>query len=255
MLTYSLQCVVSLLFVSFGVLSLAVARRARGADPHHVAAWRLTGIAFTLHGSLDTLQQAWVLYAWFWAGPNSPQAADFMRVMPVLQHGRTGLLMVFFILVTVLAVRPAPPGPRFWRAAPPLLLAGFAFAGWLGWLEGPVTSGAHLARVGAVDLGELGLVMAALFTLLLRDRADRLLWSALGVYAFMLSMNVLWMVAYARIEDATVWRPSPLLFPAYKIVLVSVMAAFAWRRLRAARQGRHVPPLVGGARRPAIFPG
>jgi hypothetical protein len=253
--TYTLQCVVSVLFVSFGVLSLLVARRARGADPHHVAGWLLTGIAFTVHGSLDALQQAWAGWAYFYHGAASPQADDFMRVMPVLQHGRTGWLMVFFALVAVLAVRKAVPGPRFWRAAPLLMLAGFALGGWLGWLEGSFTTGEHLKRVGLSDLGELALVMPALFLLLVRDRADRLLWSALATYAFMLAMNVIWMMAFERIEDPNVWAPPRVLVPAYRTVLVSVMAAFAWRRLRAAREGRQVPPLVGGARRPAIFPG
>ncbi len=255
MLTYSLQCVVSLLFVSFGVLSLLAARRARGADPHHVAGWRLTGIAFTVHGSLDALQHAWGGWAWFLNGATSQRYADFSNVVPVLQHGRTGWLMVFFLLVTVLAVRQALPGSRFWRTAPPLMLAGFAVGGWLGWREAAFTTGDHLRRVGLSDLGELALVMGALFLLLIRDRADRLLWSALATYGFMLAMNVLWMMAFGRIEDPTVWKPPLFLLPAYRSVLVSVMIAFAWRRLRAAREGRQVPPLVGGARRPAVFPG
>jgi hypothetical protein len=252
---YTMQCIISLLFVSFGVLSLAVARRVRGADPHHVAGWLLTGIAFTIHGSLDALQQAWAGWAYFLNGAASQRAADFSRVMPVLQHGRTGVLMVFFALVAVLAVRKALPGPRFWRAAPLLMLAGFAVGGWLGWREGAFTTGEHLARVGISDLGELALVMGALFMLLVRDRADRLLWSALATYAFMLAMNVLWMMAFGRIEDETVWKPPLILLPAYRIVLISAMVGFAWLRLRAARRGRQVPPLAGGARSPAVFPG
>lgn len=256
LLTYWLQVVLSLSFGAFGVLSLLVGRHPDPNGPFRSAGWRLAGVAFLSHACVRVIQNVWQRLV-FHEPLGSPALERYLDWAPIFNHSRTFLLVGFCGLLIALVVRKEPPGPRFWRTVPAVLAGGLVLGGTLGYFEGTLRAVIHYTNVSLLDLLEVVVLFGVLFAALATSRMDRLLWAALGLYAFMLTLNVVFMLAFAAKDDASAWSPPAWVLPAYRSVLTWLMVALAARKLVLARRGTPVPALLeSGSRRPAaMFPG
>src|SRR4051794_7264457 len=125
MWTYSLQCVATLLLLAIAILAQAVARESRGADPHHRAAWRLTGLTWVVCSAHRIAANAYQGAA-LGGGSGSPAWSSYLRWRPVFNHSRTFLMLGAAAAFVVLALWRGPPGRRFWRIAIAALAVGLA---------------------------------------------------------------------------------------------------------------------------------
>lgn len=248
-LAFLLQCGVAGLILAFAVLALAVARRMEpgAGGGFHRPAWALTGAAYLVHGVNAAAQQLWGGLA-LEAGRESALMASFTTAAPIFNHSRTGLLFGLYAALLWLAVRRTPPDRTFRWAAGGAVALGMAAGALVGWLEGGLGGGPlpfvrHYASVAVWDSVELGLVLAALFALLLSGRADRLLWAALSLYATSLALGALWFTMLSFLRDPAVWTPPVWSLQAMRIVFRLLMVLVAAHRLRLALRGVRVPAL------------
>ncbi|HEX8391900.1 MAG TPA: hypothetical protein VF665_06010 [Longimicrobium sp.] len=249
MLTWSLQFAGALLFLSVGLVSMGVALRARSASATHVAAWRVTGTVFTLHGLTFSVQNLWGLAA-IRAGAESGTMRMYLLAAPVFNHGRTFLLLACCGLLFGLALRPRFVLPRLPALMGATLAFGFASGCLVGFTEGRLVAAVHYAAVARLDAVELVLLFGMLFIALLNDAMDRLNWGVLAVYAFSVALNVMWFAGLASINDPSVWSPKPSHILMIRALLVSSMLAMAAWRYRMVLAGTRVDGLMGASRRP-----
>jgi hypothetical protein len=243
MITLVLQCVYSVLALAAAATCLRVAARAGSGNAYHDAAWRLMGIGFLWHGTSDALQNVFGTIAWR-AGNPSPELDAYLRWNQVMNHSRTFLLIGLVLGLVLLSVYPRSPDRRFWQIAIALLTVGFAVGIAVGLHEGRFTQERHYSAVAVWDVVELVTVFAALFALLVSNRADRLLWAFLSAYALGLALGVFWLAMFAQLKTGA-WYPPIWTMPAMRNVLAAVMLAAAWRRLTLQRRGRPVHGMLG----------
>ncbi|HEU4557238.1 MAG TPA: hypothetical protein VFS20_05290, partial [Longimicrobium sp.] len=204
MLTFTLQCVDWFLM---GVAGLLCLRVRVPQNPHRQAAWRLTGIAFLWH-AISTMVQNAIGGTAMIVGYDSA-VMDFYRMIgPAMNHSRTFLLNGFLVALLGLSFMRGDPGRGFWRAAWALMVLGFLGGAAMGHFEGPFTEARHYSAVVVWDVVELGLLMAAMFALLISNRADRLLWAFLSAYGLALALGVFWLSLLALLGLDT-WTPKP----------------------------------------------
>ena len=200
--TFILQCINPLLL---GTAALLCLRVRVPQNPHVETAWRLTGIAFLWHALSGVLQNVFGGIAMV-AGTSSATMKAYLEANPVMNHSRTFLLYGLMAALIVLAFMRGQPGRAFWRGAWAALLVGFlAGAAW-GVREGTFTEARHYSAVAVWDVVELVLLMAALFALLVSNRADRLLWAFLSVYGLGLALGIFWFSLLAQLNLGT-WIP------------------------------------------------
>lgn len=248
--TYLLQCVNTLGLLTAAVLALRTAAALGAAgNPYHRAAWRLVGVTFLCHGSAITLQNAWGGAAMV-AGRGSPTWLAFMSWVPVMNHSRTFLMTGLMVGLIALAVLRPAPHRLFWSFAYGLLAVGFVIGVLVGLREGEFSNARHNAAVAILDVPELVAVFVALFALLLTNRADRLLWGFLSIYAVGLALGVFWMTQLAQRDVPGTWQPPNWTLDLMRILMVVLMLALVARRLSYARKGKRVPGMLETAADP-----
>jgi hypothetical protein len=227
--TLVLQSISAILLLLLGVVCWMVARRTHGRSESHALAWRLSGVGLLINGIHVTVHGALAVWA-FLAGAGSPVYRTYLDWLPVAGYSRTVLMLVYALLLTLLVLVPVSLGRHVVRYAPVALLGGLLMGAGMGRWEGPFLELQHYSRVSVLDASELLLVLIALFAALLMDGMSRDLWFALGVYAFNLSLTVIWTAALAATGIG--WAPSPWQMAAYRCVLMSAAVLLAWRGLR-----------------------
>lgn len=250
MITYALQLAVTLLILGFGALSVLAARRL-GAGRVHAAAWAFTGWTFLAHGANSAFQSAWGATL-MGVPPTDPAMAPFLVWSPALNHSRTGLLAAYFlVLLAMVFVRGMPPR-SFWIASATAIACGMVVGGAWGLREGSLVASQHFAAVASWDAVELMLVFAALFGLLVSNKVDRLLWTALSCYAVSLALGALWFNLFSYLADPSVWVPPTWTLPAMRAVFRAMMVAIAGYRLFLAARHVEVPGLFDSVGRRGI---
>jgi hypothetical protein len=227
--TLILQSISAILLLALGVVCWIVSRRPHARSESHALAWRLSGVALLMNGIHVTIHGTLAVWAYL-AGAGSPVYERYLEWMPVGGYSRTVLMLVFALLLTVLVTVPVRVGRQVVRFAPVALLTGLLIGGVLGRWEGRFLELQHYSRVSVLDASELLLVLIALFAALLMDGMSRDLWFALGVYAFNLSLTVIWTAALAATRIG--WAPSPWQMAGYRCVLMGAAVLLAWRGLR-----------------------
>ncbi|SOD03924.1 hypothetical protein SAMN05216486_1205 [bacterium JGI 053] len=253
MLTFSLQCLNTLLLLASALLCLRAGRIA-SSNPYHRAAWRLTGAGFVVHG-LDLVVQNVFGGVAMAAGEHSAAMEAYLQWMPAMNHSRTFLLDGIMLGLLLLAVYRPEPDPRFWRAAAALLVAGFLAGAALGASEGRFTEAGHYSAVAVWDVAEMLLLMATLFALLLTSRADRALWGLLSTYGISLALGAFSFALLTQIGIANSWHPTAWSVQGQRIVFHLMMLGFAAWRVTAARRGKTVPAMLERSVRPVTTMG
>lgn len=249
--TFVLQCLNFLGLLAAAVLALRTAAALRAAgNPYHSAAWRLTGIAFLLHGSAIAVQNVWGGVA-IVAGMESRKMQVHMSWVPEMNHSRTFMMTGLMVGLIALAVLRTVPNRRFWWFAYGLLAVGFAIGVLVGVREGRYTEATHNSAVAILDLPELIAVFVALFALLLTNRADRILWGFISFYSVGLALGVFWMAVFSQRETPGAWVPPNWSLGLMRLVTVVLMLALVIRRLSYARKGKRVPGMLETATEPA----
>jgi hypothetical protein len=218
-------------------------------NPYHVAAWRLTGIAFLWHGSAIALQNVWGGAA-IVAGQGSGTYAAYISWIPEMNHSRTFLMAGLMVGLIALALLRTAPNRRFWAFAYALLAVGFAVGVGVGVHEGEYSNATHNAAVAILDVPELITIFAALFALLLTNRADRILWGFVSIYGVGVALGVFWFVLLAQLGVPDTWQPRFWSLSVMRLVTVVLMLALAARRLSNARRGKRVPGMLETAADP-----
>jgi len=245
-LTWWLQCVNTLLLLATALLCVRVGRRV--VPGYHAAGWRLAGAAFLVHALSLVVQNTFGGMA-LAAGSASPVSEAYLRWDPVLNHGRTFLLVGMLLALLLLAVYRRQPDQQYWRISAGLLAAGLAAGTLIGVFEGRFTEAGHYFAVAIWDGVELLLLMVALFAHLLTSRIDRALWTLLTAYGSTLALGVFWFALLTRLGTPG-WTPPLWTAQLPRLACHLVMLAAAWWRLRAALRGRRVPGMMELASRP-----
>lgn len=237
MLILSLQWLLTILFILFGIVAAVVPRYPRSGSPRHLLLWSVTGVTFILQGLNRLAQDTFGTWAYF-AGPETRVFRSYMAALPAANHSRTFAMLAF---CAVLA------GLTFWRRelsrnAALLLSIGVVLAGMgvgaaVGWYEGAFEIQPHFSAVAVSDAFELVFLLAALFAVLVGNQVDRLLWLALTAYTFNVALNILWMIGLSALGVA--WAPSVLHMNLYRVALLAIMVCTAVRRVYLAR--REIP--------------
>lgn len=235
MLTMALQCVDWFLM---GVAALLCLRVRVPQNTYREAAWRLTGISFLWHAVSTMLQNAWGSTAMI-VGYDSKVMESYLKISPVMNHSRTFLLFGFLLALLALSFLRSEPGRQFWRAAWALMVVGFLAGVALGVREGSFTEAGHYSAVAVWDVVELVLLMAALFALLVSNRADRLLWAFLSAYGLALALAIFWLTLLAQLKLNT-WTPKVWTVHAMRIFFDFVLIACVAWRLVLHRRGKTV---------------
>jgi uncharacterized membrane protein len=233
-LTFTLQVVTAVLILATAVMALRIP--AGHGTVFFDAAWKLTGVAFLLHAIDIVAQNAFGGMA-LAAGTHSGVMSAYLRVAPLFNHSRTFLLDGYFAALVVLALYPRSPDARFWRVATALLVLGFSAGVGLGWGEGSLLESVHYSTVAIWDVVELMVLMVSLFIVLLRDRADRLLWLFWTGYGLSLALGIFWFSVLSQLRAEHAWTPPAWTISAQRIVFYSIMLVAAVRRGRDARAG------------------
>jgi hypothetical protein len=236
----TLQVVVAVLTLGFGLLALRVAPEPGRST--RTGAWYLAGVAFTLDGLLGTVH-AIAAVAAATAGPGSPFMADYLRMSPLGNHARTLLVLGFAVgmVWVVMLERPMPPRRVVFGSAAGLVAAGFV----VGLLEGPLgQGGVHFSMLSLFGAVIVVLLFIALYRGMMRESIDWLLWTALALWAAQqaLSSNFQTVLAWAGFGGG--WRPPMRSIMWAGLIAGSVMIACSMRRLTIARRGGEAPGLL-----------
>ena len=247
-LTFILQCVNNAFLLGSALLCLHAGRLAL-PNPYHRAAWRLAGAGFLVH-ALDLVVQHVFGGVALTAGNESATMHAYLLWLPILNHGRTFLIVGLLLGLLLLAAYRREPDARFWRVAAALMAVGFVVGTVLGVAEGRFTNAGHYSAVSVWDMIELLLLMATLFTLLLTSRADRALWGLLSAYGLSLALGVFSFTLLSQIGVMDAWHPPPWTLQAERMVCHLMMVGFATWRVAAAKRGRKVPAMLEHSARP-----
>lgn len=244
MLILSLQWLLTLLFILFGIVARSVPRYGRSGSPRHLLLWSVAGVTFILQGVNRLAQDTFGTWAYF-AGPDTRVFRSYLAALPAANHSRTFAMLGFCGVLAVLT---------FWRRelsrrqtvllSVGVALAGMAVGAVIGWREGPFRVQPHFSAVAVSDAFELVFLLAALFAVLVGNQADRLLWLALAAYTFNVALNILWMVGLSALGVG--WAPSVLHMNLYRVMLLALMVCIAARRLFLARRGVPTRGLLDG---------
>lgn len=250
MLTLVLQNLVTLCDYLFAGFALAAAPADAAASPPR-AAWRLTGVAFLAVAIVKTVQNAWGTWAFF-AGSEAEVYRAFILWMPVANHARAVMTLVFGALLLAVAGMSAVPR-RFWAVSHGLLLGGLLLGAVLGWLEGAFREAQHYSMTSLFSVVELMLLGSALVVALVRASLDRLLWVCFAAYLTYEALNAAWFAGLAWLSVPGAWVPSLAALQALRLTVLVLMTGVAWHRFRLERAGLAVPALLETAEpRPAM---
>lgn len=239
-LTFVLQAIKPLLVGLAGWLCL----RVRASDnAYHHAAWRITGIAFLWHAASDLAQNVFGGIA-IRAGGQSATMKAYLVANPVMNHGRTFLVYGLLLSLVAIAFYPREPDRRFWRMALMALSVGFVAGSAVGVHEGGFNETRHYSAVAIWDVIELVMLMAALFALLVTNRADRLLWAFLSAYGVALALGVFWFTDMAQ-RALGAWQPPTWILAATRLLFDALLVSIAARRLACQRNARPVHGMLG----------
>jgi hypothetical protein len=237
-----LQALGAGLLLGFGAVGLRVASLLR-RQGINASAWALTGVGFTLAGAVALAQAAAALGG----------AEAVVRWDAGGHAARAVLLAGYACALCLLASRR---GLVAWTAARTWgLLAVCAAAGAL---AGAGTGGLHerllhpmQALVSAVTVLAL---LAALWTALLNDAFDYLLWASLALYAVCEAVGVN-LIAVLRWTGAPAgWIPSPAAVAWAAACSYAAMLLLALARERAARRGEAAPGVYAALARTRGIP-
>lgn len=247
-----LQIVQTLVALTFGVVSLLVAARLR-PQPLFRLGWLWVGAGFTAV-NIPVLAQTLFAAAAFVSGPDTPLWNHYLLWAPLFNHGHTAALICVFVVLLVLvlprgkAERGSPTG-RAWLVGWASVLGGALLGSWLGMVEGSILSPSHLRHVVIMNAVEVFILLAGLFLLLVRDRMDRILWSALAVYAANVVLHIVLVSAMIGFGIAGGWRISPFYAQFSNTAFVAVMVMLALLRLWKVRGGAEATGLFRPVRR------
>lgn len=236
MLILSLQWLLTLLFVLFGIVATCVPRFGKSGSPRHLLLWSVTGVTFILQGLNRLAQDTFGTWAYF-AGPDTRVFTNYLAVLPAANHSRTFAMLAFCAVLAVLTWRRELSRRAALLLSVGAVLAGMGIGALVGWHEGPFRIQQHFSAVAVSDAFELVCLLAALFAVLVGNQVDRLLWLALTAYTFNVALNILWMVGLSALGVG--WAPSVLHMNLYRVALLAIMVGTALRRVQLAR--REIP--------------
>jgi hypothetical protein len=246
-LTLSLQTAAAILKVLFVGVAVFVARRTTIGQSTMNAGWRWVAIAFAVSGVAGLLQSAWAIDA-VRSGPSARSYALYLEWLPAMNYGSFGIAILLGLALAALPYLPERerrPG-RGWFIL--VVIAG-AIGVLLGRVEGGFDPAVNISRVSALQALETVVLLAALWTTLLRQALDSWLWLAMFVYAIRQAVNALVWAATVWVADPDGWHPPFWLSPSVGVAMWLVMIALALRRLHLARLGlpaRAIFALPGG---------
>jgi hypothetical protein len=81
MLILSLQWLLTLLFILFGIVAATVPRYEKSGSPRHLLLWSVAGVTFILQGLNRLAQDTFGTWAYF-AGPESRVLRSYLAVLP-----------------------------------------------------------------------------------------------------------------------------------------------------------------------------
>lgn len=239
--TLVLQVCVSLLRVAFAVYAVKVALQMRRDEGAHREAWLATAVTFVIYGANMVVQDVVGVWAYF-AGPQAPVFAFYLRMAPVFNHMRTFMMFAFYGAFLLLPLTGWPERTRrkaFLAGLGATIVAGSA----MGWLEGALTGARHLPNTAFIDIAAFALLGAALMVAMFKDTMDRYLWLAIALYGFTSILGVLYLTALSWFGSGQ-WTPPVWQNPASKAILAIAMVWLAARRLQLARRGARVSGLM-----------
>lgn len=239
----ALQAISTLLSLAFGLVSLGIARKVARNGSGQQMVWLLTGSAFFGVYLVKAVQNVFGTFAFF-AGRDTPLWNLYLAWAPALNHSRTVAFVCFFVCLAWMPAYEARGAGHawLWRSLA-AVLAGILAGGLIGAGEGALVGSTHLRASSILDSVELVVALGVLFTLLIRDGIDRLLWIALSLYALRLALNAVWLSAMMGIDHPAVWAPAPEQMQFYRIAVGALMLFVVLRRLNLANQGVAVPAL------------
>ena len=243
MLTLVLQCVVAVLKLGFGIAAFGVVRRLRDTVEPKGAAWVLTAYTFTLGGLILCVQNFLAPAAYF-GGAKSEAYRMFTRFLPVGNYARTVSMICFALGLLALSRIPRPGRPRVMAGLVALSVAGALAGAGLGALEEQLSAVRHFPNLAILSSAQLLAFLAALFVALLANSADRMLWGALGAYAFHEALNTFYFGALMNVDTPNTWSPSPSQVQMYGAAIWAIMIGFAVHRWRVAARGGEVLGLL-----------
>lgn len=243
MTTLLLQCLVAVLTLAFGVMALAVARRAGGAPELHRAAWVLTGTVFTILGINSAIHNC-IAAPWaYFAGKGSPELELYMQFSPAGNHSRGFLMLAFGAMMIGIVSVSRLAGRHVGAFAVVVGVASMIVGGVVGLREGNLVRATHYTATAVTDAAELILLLVALFVGIVWNTTDRLLWGALVIFTVHEMLDVPWFSAMAWADVPGAWRPSARFIHLYASVAYLLMIVVTERRLRLARKEVPVPGL------------
>jgi hypothetical protein len=226
--TVVFQLLVAVLSLVFGIIALTVAQdSSQNQDPHRSTAWYLTGVAFAMAGVIGVGHGSWAAAA-FLAGPESTTWAEFIRWTSTGNRSRSFIKFAFAVALGVLALPRVRATPLFRGAAVGLLVLSALLGGGAGYFQ-RTFSGAQYVDIAVSGVTLTALVAAALVLHAARDTMDRLLWAALCLYAFRVSLGSLLAVANAWFDIPGVAIPDRRVSDVVAILCYIGMLALALR--------------------------
>jgi hypothetical protein len=247
-LTASLQLLVDLVTLCFGLLALATARRTAHAPPETGAPWYLAGACFTLagvHGALQSMLALWAVLT------RHPAVMEAIRTVQVPGNDGRGFILLAWaaLFLGLVAARRLGTPPAPYRVVGILLLAMLAGTT-LGVLESPFVRSQHYSIISITSAVVVMMLLAALWLAAVRDSVDYLLWSAVLVYAVREAVDVSLLSIFSSLSVPQSWTPARWHLQALAVVAYTGMSALAARRLVLARRGAEVPALFDLDRSP-----
>ncbi|HEX2095234.1 MAG TPA: hypothetical protein VHG28_22750 [Longimicrobiaceae bacterium] len=243
MKTLVLQCLVVVLTLSFGIVSLRVSRHQTMHSEAHRTSWLLTGIACVILGANGAIQNVGAVWA-FLAGPGTVVYQGFIRWTPVGNHSRNVLSIAFAVALLVQGFARLPLSKKVvWGYSLAFLLAS-GLGGWYGWEEGSLVEARHYLMIAVLDGVQMIFLFLALLQALRSEGMDRLLWVCLVLYAVRQALNVFWWSGAAWVRVPGAWHASLLEIQAYSSLVWTAMLSIAGYRLFLARRGVRVPALI-----------
>ena len=236
MLTLLFQTLLSVLRLAFGWMAMRVARRLHDAPA--TRAWLVSGMAFFAVGVHALVQDTFAILA-VSSGAGSYLWDTYIEWAPALNHSRQFAIAAFFPLLFFVANGSVVSRRRTVIYSVGGLSAAMVLGYVVGWKEGALIPAIHFRAGSILDVAELLIALVVLFSLLVRSYVDRLLWTAVALYAFSLSLSAIWTSALVGMDSPGSWTPPPVFMHVFRAVLGLGMVLIAAWRLSLA--GKNVP--------------
>jgi hypothetical protein len=232
MLTLILSTVVVVLKMVFVGIAAAIVLRSHGDRSLAMIAWRWALGAFLASGISGVVQDIWAHMA-IAGGAGSAAWDSYMEWMPAMNYSRFTVMVGAGVALAALPFLPVRARHISWTTillmSTALLLPGVM----AGLNEGVFVNERHVTNLAIWQVAETIVLLAALFSAVIRKSMDSWLWLCLCVYAIRQAGNALIWAASTTVEGS--WHPPFWSGPALGVATWSIMIGLAVRRLWLAR--------------------